>query len=85
MRLITALELLFWFLAMITRICFKFEGKEKVNCKIEPKTKTRSNDLQRGQSENKSRLEREKQDDIVLIRQLQSRINALEASMKNLK
>ena len=34
MRLITGLELFFWFLAMITRICFKFEGKEKVNNKV---------------------------------------------------
>ena len=34
MRLITGLELLFWFLAMITRICFKFEGKEKKKNKI---------------------------------------------------
>ena len=34
MRLITGLELLFWFLAMITRICFKFEGKEKQKNKI---------------------------------------------------
>ena len=36
MRLITGLELLFWFLAMITRICFKFEGKEKQNNEIDP-------------------------------------------------
>ena len=34
MRLITGLELLFWFLAMITRICFKFEGKENQKNKV---------------------------------------------------
>ena len=39
MRLITGLELLFWFLAMITRICFKFEGKERQKNEIAPEVK----------------------------------------------
>lgn len=39
MRLITGLELLFWFLAMITRICFKFEGKEWQKNDIAPEMK----------------------------------------------
>ena len=34
MRLITGLELLFWFLAMITRIYFKFENKQSSTNKI---------------------------------------------------
>ena len=43
MRLITGLELIFWFLAMITRICFRFEGKEKVNNKVSQISKPANN------------------------------------------
>ena len=39
MRLITGLELLFWFLAMITRIYFKFENNETSRKKIDPNLK----------------------------------------------
>ena len=42
MRLITGLELLFWFLAMITRIYFKFENKAIPINKNYPKPKETS-------------------------------------------
>ena len=45
MRLITGLEILFWLLAMITRLCFKFEGKEKISQKVGPKANAKKKDF----------------------------------------
>ena len=56
MRLITGLELFFWFLAMITRICFKFEGKEKVNSKVSQIPKPENNTLQKGKFEDENNI-----------------------------
>ena len=39
MRVITGLELLFWFLAMMTRVYYKFGGKENVRNKMNPTLK----------------------------------------------
>ena len=58
MRLITGLELLFWLLAMITRLCFKFEGKEKVSQKVGPKTKLNKKDIKNCENSDLAALEK---------------------------
>ena len=59
MRLITGLELLFWFLAMITRICFKFEGKEKFKGKISPKIDLARNQIRKNAAEDEKKSKSE--------------------------
>ena len=85
MRLITGLELFFWFLAMITRICFKFGGKENVNNKVSQISKPAIDAFRKDKDEDENNILESIEKQAKTTELLATQINAIKEENRAIK